>query len=179
MPRMINNTQYPMKTGKNTVVTLTYTLRMDNHEGELVEVVEKSSPAVFLLGVGNLLEKFEQNLDGLGAGETFAFGLTSEEGYGSIEEEAVVDIPLTAFEVDGQVDMEMLEPGSILPMRDMDGNLMRGKITAVDQEYVTMDFNHPLAGKNLHFSGEILEVRAASEEELSHGHVHGEGGHHH
>lgn len=168
-----------MKTGKHTVVTLTYTLRLDDSVGEMVEVVDKESPAVFLLGVGNLLEKFERNLDGLGAGDSFAFGLTSEEGYGNVEEEAIVDIPLNAFEVDGQVDMEMLELGNYLPMRDTEGNLMRGKIAAVDEEYVTMDFNHPLAGKNLHFSGEILGVRAASEEEVAHGHVHGEGGHHH
>ena len=168
-----------MKTGKNTVVTLTYTLRMDNTEGEIVEVVEKHSPAVFLLGVGTLLEKFEENLDGLGAGDTFSFGLSSTEGYGDMEEDAIVEIPLNAFEVDGQVDMEMLELGNMLPMRDMDGNLMHGKVIAVDTEFVTMDFNHPLAGKNLHFSGEILEVRDASEEELQHRHVHGDGGHHH
>ena len=67
----------------------------------------------------------------------------------------------------------------MLPMRDSEGNLLHGKVAAVDEEYVTMDFNHPLAGKDLHFSGEILEVRAASEEEMSHRHVHGAGGHHH
>ncbi|HRY99460.1 MAG TPA: FKBP-type peptidyl-prolyl cis-trans isomerase [Bacteroidales bacterium] len=139
-----------MKTGKNTVVTLTYTLRLDNVEGEIVELVQKENPAVFLLGAGNLLDKFEQNLDGLVVGDAFSFGLTSTEGYGMVEEDAIVEIPLQAFEVDGQLDMEMLELGNMLPMRDSEGNLLHGKVAAVDEEYVTMDFNHPLAGKDLH-----------------------------
>lgn len=168
-----------MKTGKNTVVTLTYTLREENEKGEIVETVDANKPAVFLIGVGTLLDKFEENLDGLAQGESFAFGLKSDDGYGEVQDEAIVDVPLKAFEVEGEIDNEMLQLGNFLPMRDMDGNLLHGKVTNVGEEFVTMDFNHPLAGKDLHFSGEILDVREATEEELEHRHVHGEGGHEH
>lgn len=168
-----------MKTGKDTVVTLTYTLRENNDKGEIVESVNADNPAVFLIGAGNLLEKFEGNLQGLEKGDAFSFALTSEEGYGEVMEEAVVDVPLRAFEVEGEVDQEMVQLGNYLPMRDQEGNLMHGKIIEVGPEFVTMDFNHPMAGKNLHFSGEIVDVRDASQEEIDHGHVHGAGGHHH
>jgi FKBP-type peptidyl-prolyl cis-trans isomerase SlyD len=73
----------------------------------------------------------------------------------------------------------MFNLGALVPMSDNEGNQLRGRIIEVDDENVKMDFNHPLAGTALHFSGEIISVRAANEDEIAHGHVHGEHGHHH
>jgi len=65
------------------------------------------------------------------------------------------------------------------PMMDQEGNKLPGRIMEINEEDVLMDFNHPLAGKELHFTGEITDVRMATSEELEHGHIHGPGGHHH
>ncbi|HWY35747.1 MAG TPA: hypothetical protein VNX68_13965, partial [Nitrosopumilaceae archaeon] len=84
-----------------------------------------------------------------------------------------------AFFVEGKFDEERVKIGEELPMLDAEGHEMYGLVVQVGEEHVTMDFNHPLAGHDLHFSGEILEVRDATPEELDHGHVHGPHGHHH
>jgi FKBP-type peptidyl-prolyl cis-trans isomerase SlyD len=91
----------------------------------------------------------------------------------------VVDIPKQVFEVDGQIDEEMLQEGNFLPMADNQGNHMQGKVVEIGADTVKMDFNHPLAGMVMHFDGKVADVRDATQEELAHGHVHGEGGHHH
>jgi FKBP-type peptidyl-prolyl cis-trans isomerase SlyD len=163
---------------KNKVVRLTYELR-DAGNDTLIEKVEKEQPFTFLYGVGGLVEEFETNLANLTVGDSFDFKIKSENAYGAIDETAVVDIPKEAFMIDGKLQEDMLEVGNVLPMRDNDGNFLQGRITGLTDVAVLMDFNHPLAGKDLHFKGEILEVRAATAEEIDHGHVHGEGGHHH
>jgi FKBP-type peptidyl-prolyl cis-trans isomerase SlyD len=161
---------------KNKVVRMTYEL---SSAGELIQKVNADQPFTFLYGVGGLLEEFEQNIADLKVGDTFNFEIAAENGYGEIDEEAVVQIPKEAFMVDGKLQDEILEVGNVLPMRDSDGNFLEGKIITMDDASVTMDFNHPLAGKDLHFKGEILAIREATSEEIDHGHVHGEGGHHH
>lgn len=164
---------------KNTVVSLLYELRIGNEKGELVEKVDPSEPFAFLFGAGGLLPEFEANLQGKKAGDKFAFGIKSKNAYGEISLEAIVDIPKSVFMVNGEIAAEMLQVGKVIPMRDEQGHSLRGKVLAVDIDKVKMDFNHPMAGKDLHFTGEVLTVRNASADELSHGHVHGEGGHHH
>ncbi|MFN8417338.1 MAG: FKBP-type peptidyl-prolyl cis-trans isomerase [Cytophagaceae bacterium] len=161
---------------KNKVVRMTYELSSGN---ELIQKVNADQPFTFLYGVGGLLEEFEQNIADLKVGDTFNFEITAENGYGEIDEEAVVQIPKEAFMVDGKLQDDILEVGNVLPMRDSDGNFLEGRIIEMDEASVTMDFNHPLAGKDLHFKGEILAIREATAEEIDHGHVHGEGGHHH
>jgi FKBP-type peptidyl-prolyl cis-trans isomerase SlyD len=87
---------------------------------------------------------------------------------------------LSAFVPEGEeLDTDMVAAGNYLPMVDDQGNNMQGLVVEVSEEFVVMDFNHPLAGKDLHFQGEVVNVREASAEEQAHGHVHGEGGHHH
>jgi FKBP-type peptidyl-prolyl cis-trans isomerase SlyD len=89
-------------------------------------------------------------------------------------------IPSNVFHDDnGNFDNDMFKVGAMIPMSDSEGNHMHGKIVEVDSENVKMDFNHPLAGTDLHFQGEILDIREATEDELAHGHVHGEHGHQH
>ncbi|GAA4298264.1 FKBP-type peptidyl-prolyl cis-trans isomerase [Nibribacter koreensis] len=170
-----------MKIEENKVVTLTYELKVTNEEGEstLVEIADDENPMVFLYGVSGLPEKFEQELSGKESGQDFKFTLSSDEGYGDLDESAVVPVPKSVFEVDGKIDEEMVQEGNYIPMSDNEGNHMQGRIVSVHDDHVLMDFNHPLAGMDMHFEGKIVSVRDASPEEIAHGHVHGEGGHHH
>ena len=155
------------------VVSLIYELRQDTATGTVVEQVEKESPLTFLFGSGNLLPKFEEYLSGLKPGDAFEFGLNSEDAYGPVVDNAVVNVPKNIFEVDGQIDENMLQVGNMVPMMDNEGRRLNGKILEITEEVVNMDFNHPMAGENLHFKGEVTEVREATDEELAHGHVHG------
>ncbi len=82
------------------------------------------------------------------------------------------------FEADGKLG-EIVKVGNFLPMKDQEGNPLQGLVQEITDEHVRMDFNHPMAGKDLFFSGEVIEVREATTEELEHGHVHGPGGHQH
>jgi FKBP-type peptidyl-prolyl cis-trans isomerase SlyD len=170
-----------MIVAKNKVVSVHYVLRVD-HEGEKV-VADKSeldAPLKYLHGGGMLLPDFEGSLEGLQAGDTFEFSITAERGYGLRNDQDIVAIPLDSFkDEEGNIDEQMVRPGSVLPMVDQQGNRFQGIVVDVTPDQVIMDFNHPLAGKDLHFSGSVAEVRDASAEEIDHGHVHGEGGHHH
>jgi FKBP-type peptidyl-prolyl cis-trans isomerase SlyD len=168
-----------MKVGNNKVVTLIYELRQKNASGELIQKVEKNRPFVYLFGVGGLLPKFENSLNGLASGDKFSFELTSDEAYGEPTAEAILDLDKNIFEVDGNIEDGLLDIGNQITMQDQHGNPLDGIVMEVTDKTVKMDFNHPLAGEDLHFSGEILEVREASAEEVAHGHVHGPHGHHH
>lgn len=154
---------------KNKVVSLSYELKV---EGETVEAVGADSPLMFLFGSGNLLPKFEENLSGLKLDDGFDFNLASTDAYGPVVDDAIVDVPLQAFAVDGEIDREILKLGNHIPMLDQAGNRLNGVVVNFNDEIVTMDFNHPLAGNDLHFSGKVVEIRDASADELQHGHVH-------
>jgi len=160
------------------VISLTYELRAGNAEGEIIETAKKNNPAQFLFGTGNLIPDFENNVGNLNQGEAFEFTIQSDNAYGPVNDQAVVDLPKNVFVIDGELATDILVVGNIVPMRDQEGNPLNGKVMEVGEETVKMDFNHPLAGIDLHFKGEVLHSREATSEEVSHGHVHtGEGGH--
>jgi FKBP-type peptidyl-prolyl cis-trans isomerase SlyD len=161
---------------KNKVVSLIYELRVDGKDGEIVESLNDDRPLTFIFGTGSLLPKFEDNINGLKVGDAFSFLLQCEDAYGKATDEAVVEIPKNVFEVDGHFDGELVCVGNAIPMMDSEGNRLNGVVVAVNPETVTMDFNHPLSGDNLHFTGKVVEVREASEEEIQHGHIHNGGG---
>jgi len=165
-----------MEIKKDKVVSITYELRKDKENGEVVETVTSENPLTFIYGTGGMLPKFEEHLGGLKSGEQFKFGLNSEDAYGPVVENAIVDVPVDVFKVDGQVDTNILQVGNMVPMMDNSGNRLNGLIQEIGDTAVKMDFNHPMAGKDLFFAGTITEVRDATDEELSHGHVHGNGG---
>ncbi len=171
--------QYKMIAGKDKVVTLLYQLRKDSKAGDLIEETPKEKPFVFLFGIGQLLPEFEQNLNGLKSGDNFSFGITSENGYGNVNPEAIVDLDKNIFVIDGKLAEDLLVVDKVITMRNEEGQPMNARIVEVKEEHVKVDFNHPMAGINLHFTGEVMEVREATAEELDHGHVHGPGGHHH
>lgn len=148
------------------MVSLTYCLNLNDNIGELIEKIEKEKPLEFLYGTGYLLPRFEQYLSGLKVNEPFSFSLKAEEAYGSIREEAIVEIPLRSFESNGEVNHDLIQVGKKIPMIDQAGVRVTGTVTEVGDENVKMDFNHPLAGRNLFFEGEILHVRDATGEDL-------------
>jgi len=156
----------------NKVVTLTYQLRVDNNQGDIVETVQEDKPFVFLYGAGLMLPKFEENLNGLKAGDDFEFQLKCEDAYGPASEDAVVELPKNIFEVDGSIEEGLLEEGNVIPMQNNEGHKFNGVVVEVNEDMVTMDFNHPLAGDDLHFTGKIIDIREATPEEVDHGHVH-------
>jgi FKBP-type peptidyl-prolyl cis-trans isomerase SlyD len=165
------------------VVSVNYTLTSKQDPKESESIVEKTTPGepfVFLFGSGGLIAGFENNLRGKKKGETFDFHIKPEDAYGALDPSYVITIPIEAFKNDkGEIDRAALKVGEVLPMMDNQGNHLQGTVKEVKLDSVVMDFNHPLAGHELHFIGEILDIREASEEELAHGHVHGPGGHHH
>jgi len=160
---------------KDNVVSIVYELRAGSAEGEIVEALTPDNPLTFLFGTGSLLPKFEENLNGLSEGDRFEFLLNSEEAYGPMVESAIVHVPKSVFEIDGQVNEELMSIGNMVPMMDTEGRRLNGKVLAIEGDAVKMDFNHPMAGNDLYFKGEVREVRSATDEELSHGHIHAGG----
>lgn len=168
-----------MQVGEYKVVSMTYTLREENEQGAMIQQVNEDRPFVYLFGIGGLLPAFKANLEGLSAGDDFAFILNREDAYGFPSDENIIELDKSIFEVDGHFDEAVIREGEIIPMEDENGYPLTGKILKVEENSVKVDFNHPLAGLNLYFEGKILDVREATKEELAHGHVHGPHGHHH
>jgi len=168
---------------KNRVVSVSYSLHIPEEEGhgeEMVEQTTAENPFVFMFGAGGLIEAFENNLAGKKMGDAFDFFITAANAYGDYDEDKLADIPIEAFRSeDGELDTEMVQIGNELPMVDNDGTRLLGIVEEVTDKVVRMDFNHPLAGSDLHFTGYVINVREASAEEISHGHIHGAGGHEH
>ena len=170
-----------MTISEDKAVSVNYylTASKGNAPEELVEETTKEHPFVFLYGYGNVLPDFESSLNGKQKGDRFDFRISAKNGYGEYEKDYVVKIDRKAFEIDGKFDDARVKVGSELEMSDADGNPLMGKVLNISDAAVEMDFNHPLAGYDLHFIGEVLDVREATAEELDHGHIHGPGGHHH
>jgi len=159
-----------MKAGKDNVVAVSYEL---NVEGQVADKAPSERPLEYIHGTGMLLPKFEAALEGKQPGETFDFILSPEDGYGQYDSRYLVDIPKEAFMIDGEVKEEFLVVGKVIPMLNSDGQVVQGTVSEVVEKSVKMDFNHPMAGKTLHFTGKVESVRKATEKELSEG-LHGE-----
>lgn len=160
---------------KNKVVSVSYELRTHGKEGEIVDLAYEESPLQFIYGIGMMLPKFEENLSNLKVNDTFDFMLTSEEGYGERNEENVSDVPKNLFEQNGVIQEGLLTIGNVIPLQDENGNRFNGQVVSVTDELVKLDFNHPLADEDLYFTGKIVEVRDATQQELEHGHIHQDG----
>jgi len=156
-----------MKIGNNKMVSLTYDLHYDDFEGEMIEQATSENPLSFVFGSGLMLPKFESQLEGLEVGKSFEISLQDVDAYGELDENAIVDLPKHIFFVDGEFDEEMIAEGNTVPMMSTSGQKLNGIVLEVTDDTVKMDFNHPLAGENLFFKGEILEVREATEEEIA------------
>jgi FKBP-type peptidyl-prolyl cis-trans isomerase SlyD len=160
-----------MQIAQDTVVSIHYTLTDD--AGETVDSSVGGDPLFYLHGNGNLVPGLENALEGKNAGDKVTVTVAPAEGYGEYDKNLVQRVPRRAFKGVAEVKQGMqFQVQSDQGPRSV-------TVTNVAGDMVTVDGNHPLAGKNLNFAVEILEVRTPSEEELAHGHVHGPGGHHH
>ncbi|MDR0698722.1 MAG: FKBP-type peptidyl-prolyl cis-trans isomerase [Tannerella sp.] len=157
-----------MRISKNKFVSVTYELNVgENDERELMERATKDRPLQFIFGVGSMLPAFEENIKELEPGALFHFSINPEDAYGEYDEDHVVELPKNLFEVDGKFDDDYIREGVTLPMMNSTGERMNGSVLEVNDQAVVMDFNHPLAGETLHFSGEILDVHEPAEDEIA------------
>jgi len=159
-----------MKIEKNKVVAVGYELTVD---GASVDKSREGEPLEYIQGMHMMIPGFEAGLEGKEEGEKVEFDVAPEQGYGSYIEKHKFEIPKSSFVVDGVLREELLVPGTVVPMFNSEGHIIQGTVAAVGDETVTMDFNHPLAGKTLHFAVEVVSVREATEKELREG-LHGE-----
>jgi len=159
-----------MKVENNKVVTVHYIGTFPESD-EVFDSSKDKDPMSFLVGHKNMIEGFERELMGAETDETREFTLTPEDAYGNRNEEAIQEMPRDQFP-------EELEIGMMFQAQSENGP-MQFTINKVLEDVVKIDFNHPMAGKILKFSVTVIEIRDASEEELTHGHAHGAHGHHH
>ena len=161
-----------MRISEQKVVTMNYEVADD--QGQLIDRSEEGGPLAYIHGNGQLIPGLETALEGRGKGDKIAVDVPPEQGYGERDEDGVQIVARNQFD-----DSVEIEVGMQFEAQDDDEGHQIVTVAAVDGENITLDTNHPLAGKNLRFEVEILDVRDASAEELSHGHVHGPGGHDH
>lgn len=160
-----------MEIADQRVVVIHYTLT--NDQGEVLDSSRGGEPLAYLQGAGNLISGLEKGLLGKKAGDALKVDVAPAEAYGERNDDLIQQVPRRAFQgvKDIKAGMSFQAQGPAGPMSVT--------VTRVVGDMVTVDGNHPLAGENLHFDVEVVDVRAATAEEMSHGHVHGEGGHHH
>lgn len=157
-----------MKIETNKFITLAYDLHVgDGEERELMERATKEAPLEFIFGTNSMLQSFENQIEGKGIGDTFTFTLTPDEAYGAYEDEKILELPKSVFQVDGEIDEDILFEGNTVPMMDSDGNKLMGSVIEIKEDVVSMDFNHPLAGEIMHFSGNVIDVRDTTPEEIA------------
>jgi len=146
-----------MKIDDGRLAKVVYTL-LDDSDNSVIEEIQKDKPVVFRFGIGHLFPVFEQNLKGLKAGDPFDVFIAAENAFGPIDTYAIFDVPKDTFAIDGKVDEGFFLPGKKVSMHDNDGNQHTGRMVKILDDVVTIDFNHPLAGKNLRYQGTIVEV---------------------
>lgn len=156
-----------MQITKNKVAAIHYTLT--DNDGKTIDSSQGKDPLYYIQGVGNLIAGMEEGLEGKSKGDKLQIKVAPEKGYGKVDPALIQDVPMKAF--GGQ------EVKQGMKFQTSQGQVLTVK--EVKTETVTVDANHPLAGVELNFDVEVMEVREATKEELDHGHVHGEGGHHH
>ncbi|WP_224247884.1 FKBP-type peptidyl-prolyl cis-trans isomerase [Hyalangium gracile] len=160
-----------MEITKDSVVTINYRLTLG--DGKVIEESEESDPLVYLHGYEEIVPGLEKALEGKKAGDALKVKVSPEEGYGEYDPDGVEEVPREEFPADMEI-----EEGGIISATDDEGDEVDFLVKEVRDKTVVVDFNHPLAGKTLHFEVTVREVRKATEEELEHGHAHSPGHEH-
>ncbi|MCA9116468.1 MAG: peptidylprolyl isomerase [Planctomycetaceae bacterium] len=160
-----------MQAAKEKVVSINYELKDD--QGNVIDSSEGRAPLAYLHGAGNIVVGLERELEGKSAGDSFEVCVAPADGYGERMDELVQPVPRENFPDPGEVTV-----GSQFQAQTPDGPRLI-TVVGVDEQNVTIDANHPLAGQSLNFTGEVVDIRDPTAEELQHGHPHGPGGHEH
>jgi FKBP-type peptidyl-prolyl cis-trans isomerase SlyD len=153
-----------LKVNDGHVVSMDYTLHVD---GKVVDSSEGGEPLQFIQGMGHIIPGLENELYDMKVGDNKLVVVSAKDGYGEVDVEAFMDVPRESFPIDVP-----LEKGTELELRDQSGHPMFARIDIVSENNIRLNMNHPLAGKELHFDVKIAALRPATEEEVSHGHVH-------
>lgn len=153
---------------ENKYITVSYKLYapMEGNDHELIEEATKEVPFQFISALGMTLDAFEAQIAPLAAGATFDIKLSQEEAYGPFIPEGVQKVPASIFMIDGKLDKRYIYEGAVVPLQNADGERFNGTITEISDTEITVDLNHPLAGKELNFVGEVLESREATNKEI-------------
>lgn len=162
----MNESAKPTKIENDVVVVMDYSLTVD---GEVVDSSKENGPIAFLQGHGNIIAGLERALEGLKIGDSKKVTVSPADGYGEMDPESFVDVPRAEFPAEIP-----LEIGTEIQVAMDDGSEDIAIISDIKSDSIQLDFNHPLAGKTLTYEGAIIAVRQATEEELDHGHAHGE-----
>ena len=149
----------------NIVASIHY--KLTNNEGEILDSSEGNDPLTYLHGAGNLIPGLEKELKGKSPGDSMQVKVAPEEGYGPVHDGLIDVVPKTAFQ-----GVDTIEPGMAFEAQGADGQSRRIVVTQVNGDDVTVDANHPLAGVELNFDVQIMDLREATEEEIAHGHAH-------
>ena len=157
-----------MKISENKLVTIEYQLFVKNSNDslELMEETTSEAPFCYLHGVGMMIPKFEELIEGKMQGESFEISIESKDAHGEYSDDNIVDLPKNIFTADGILDEEKIFNGAIVPLVDSSGQRINAEIVEIGEEIVTVDLNHPLAGEDLLFKGKILDVHEPTEAEL-------------
>lgn len=154
-----------MQIARDTVAAIDY--KLTDSDGQVLDTSEGREPLSYLHGAGNLIPGLETALEGQTEGDSLTVTVEPEEAYGERDERLVQQVPMAAFE-----GVEQVEAGMRFQATDEQGQGRVVTVTEVDGDQVTVDANHPLAGQPLNFEVSVVEVRAATDEEIEHGHVH-------
>lgn len=157
-----------MKIQSNMSVAVTYDLYAgEKDERELMEQATVEKPLRFIYGLGQMLPAFEKNLESMTLGDKFDFELQPAEAYGEFNPEHIIDLPKEIFLSEGKLDTSVIKEGNTVPMQDSEGNRLMGTVESIADQTIKMNFNHPLAGETLHFSGSVIDVHEATAEEIA------------
>ena len=156
-----------MEKKHNMFMAVSYTLyTVDGDNREKIEEAPTTKPFEFISGFGVTLDEFEKQIVELEPGAQFDFELTKDQAYGDFEEERVLDLDRSIFQINGHFDHENIFVDAIVPLQNEEGNRFYGRVLDITDDKVKMDLNHPLAGKTLNFKGRVLEKREASNQEI-------------
>jgi FKBP-type peptidyl-prolyl cis-trans isomerase SlyD len=148
------------------VVSMEYTLRVD---GKVIDSSAGGDPLEYLHGAANIIPGLEREMEGMSVGESKSVVVAPADGYGELDEEAFVEAPLSEFPKDMP-----LKPGVEMELTGPEGHPMYARIERLEGETVVLNMNHPLAGAELHFDVKVVGMRDATDEEMEHGHTHGD-----
>jgi len=151
---------------KNTVAQVAYKIHANSRDGELIEFADESNPRSMIFGYEKVIPGFEANMMGKEAETEIDFELNPDQAFGDYKKEMIIKVPKQAFMVDGKLRADLLYLGNEISMMDNQGNPVRGKVVEVNEGDISMDFNHPLAGKKLFITGNIISVRGITQDDL-------------
>ena len=160
-----------MAIGQNKVVTMNYTLK--DNQGNILQTTDNREPFQFMSGSKQILPKLEQEIDEMIIGSKKNVKIAAKEAYGEYTDQAIQQVKKENFPKDVE-----LKIGMEFVANSPEGQQMPFVVKEIKNEEVTVDFNHPLAGKDLEFDVELVDIRDATLEEMQHGHIHGPGGNH-